>query len=119
MTNVRMYLQEDNGGRGLLLNINDLWYYNTCAPSGYFSGVDIVGNDLNVTEKTLINAIKDGEIDIEEVAENAAHGEAGWTYIEEYDKKSIIDIISEEIMKCGNDLISYGEIYKGKWAWAW
>ena len=91
MDNAKMYIQEVEGTRNILVNFDEKWYSPNIAPSGCWGDVNLYG-DLNgetvadIVEKLRIqnnNSIID-DVDFE----NGDFGEP----IEQYEKKTIHEI---------------------------
>lgn len=50
---MKIYLQEDNGGRGILINENGKYFYSNCAPTGFYGDVDILEKDVETVIANL------------------------------------------------------------------
>lgn len=61
----KIYLQDDNGGRGITINEGNKWYYSNCAPTGFYGDVDILESDINVIVENLKIQASQDEFDID------------------------------------------------------
>ena len=95
---IKMYLQEDNGGKGIVINVDNNWYYSNCAPTGYCGDVDILEDNINTVVENLKNqALQDGfEADI------------SWMdKIESWENLTIEDIEKDTNKNCTCDFTSF------------
>ena len=85
----KIYLQEDNGGRGITINEESKWYYSNCAPTGFYGDVDILESDIDIVVENLKTQASRPEFDID----------TSWMdEVEEWENFTI-----EDIEKCENE----------------
>ena len=74
MSKIKMYIEEDNGGRAVIITNGSRFYANACAPDGYFGDVDIIDGTLTEIVEELSEEYGDIIPDIYETAENELDG---------------------------------------------
>ena len=106
----RMFVQEDNGGRGILLNVGREWSYNDCSPNGTYGDVDILSGSIESVASRIRKAIQNGEVygpndfGIDDL------DDYGFRAIPEYRGMTIAEIDEYENNGRDFDMTSYAEI---------
>ena len=97
MASAKMYVEDNAGGRDILLTDGTRWWYPELAPTGYFGDVDIYGpSNIDGTARELRLAIRNGERwTPEDMVDEVVGGLSGWTEIDEYRGMTIEDIDSQ------------------------
>ena len=74
MSKIKMYIEEDNGGRAVIITDGSRFYANACASDGFFGDVDIIDGTLMEIAKELSAEYGDIIPDFWEDAENEVSG---------------------------------------------
>lgn len=77
-----LYIESDNGGRAVMLSVDNTWYICDCAPSGCFGDVDILNGTEHEAAARVREAINAGEV-YDEI--DCANNRESFRYIPEYD----------------------------------
>lgn len=110
---MKMYLESDNGGRDILVEVNGKWYsLSSCAPSGYFGTVDIWEHTEEENVAAMIrHAIVNGDCwDINECAIEIERANPIFHYIPEWDGMTANEILDECNAGLDFDLTTLTEI---------
>lgn len=82
----KMYIESDNSGRSIFINIGKSWYYVDCAPNGKWGDVDIIEGTEEEAAKRIREAINNEECYGIEDCESDIEGENPlYRHIPEYD----------------------------------
>lgn len=96
MASAKMYVEDNAGGRDILLTDGNHWWYADLAPTGYLGDVDVYGpGNIDGTARDIRTAIRNGEMwTPDEMVDEVVGGLSGWTEIADYQGMTIEDIDS-------------------------
>lgn len=93
-----IYLQEDNGGRGIAIKVDNNWYYSNCAPTGHYGDVNILEDNIN----TIIENLKNQSL------QDGFEADTSWMdEIEAWENLTIEDIEKNENEDCTCDFTTF------------
>jgi hypothetical protein len=84
MDGFRVFVQDDNGGRGILITDGSDWWYTDCAPDGMYGDVDILEGSSESVAQKLRAAYESGEIGFDP--------DYGFRRVDEYSGYTLDDI---------------------------
>lgn len=106
----RMYVMDDNGGRGILLNVGNAWTYNDCTPSGTYGDVDILSGSPESAAQRIRRAIQNGDVYGPDDFEISDLNDYGFRTIPEYSGMTIDEIDEYENNGRDFDTTAFAEI---------
>lgn len=107
---MKMYIESDNGGRAIAIEINKKWYFVDCAPCGTWGDIDILDGTEEEAAARIRAGIESGECyGVEDCAEEV-ESNALYQHIPEYDGMNVQQV--EEYDNHGRtcDFTTYTEI---------
>lgn len=110
---VTAYLEHNNGGKTILYNYNNKWWYEDTDVNGFFGDVDLYENDENgedLSDEMIAVKLKNQYIEWEFLDSDFFSNE-NKTYIPEYDNMSIDDIYSKINYNSNGTPIGHDEVY--------
>lgn len=93
-----MYLEHNNAGTGVLINLNGVWFYENCSPTGFYGDVDICsGHDSDIVKNLKKQLLMcDNEVEVDSYNEVAEYHFKTIEEIEELENK---DVCSGDLTK--------------------
>lgn len=108
---MKMYIESDNGGRAVAIEINNTWYFVDCAPYGTWGYIDILDGTEEEAAARVRAGIENGECyGIDDCASDIESGNALFRHIPEYDGMTVEQIAEYDNQNKTCDFTTYTEI---------
>ena len=108
---MKMYLESDNGGRAIAIEINQKWYFVDCAPNGTWGDIDILNGTKEEAAARVRTGIENGECyDINDCAEAIECGDTLYKHIPNYDGMDAEEVAAYDNEGRTCDFTTYTEI---------
>lgn len=108
---MKMYIESDNGGRAIAIEINKKWYFVDCAPSGTWGDIDILDGTEEEAAARVRAGIESGECyGIEDCAQDISAGDMLYKHIPEFDGMNVQQVEEHDNNGRTCDFTTYTEI---------
>lgn len=108
---MKMYIESDNGGRTVAIEIDKKWYFVDCAPSGTWGDIDILDGTEEEAAARIRAGIETGECyDIDDCAAEIEAENPIFRHVPEYDGMSVEEVVDMDNNGRTCDFTTYTEI---------
>jgi hypothetical protein len=107
---MKMYIESDNGGRAVAIEINKKWYFVDCAPYGTWGDIDILDGTEEEAAARIREGIKNGECYGVEDCAAEVESDTLYQHIPEYDGMTVQQVEEYDNRNRTCDFTTYTEI---------